>query len=85
MNLMSLNGPRLIGIAVFAIALPQLASASDRSSSPTFTIAMGPTSAALTNQAPPTTSGSGITNCGPTETTCAKSHHQLRTKRTDSK
>jgi hypothetical protein len=50
MNSMRLHLLRLAGIGVVAIALPQLASASDDANGGVVRLAMGPVSAALKNQ-----------------------------------
>jgi hypothetical protein len=55
MNIMSRHVLRLAGIGIFAIAIPQLASAFEASKGATFKVAMGPTSAAQKNQRPSTT------------------------------
>jgi hypothetical protein len=49
MNIMSRHILRLVGIGIFAIAVPQLASASEASKGATYEVAMGPTSAAQKN------------------------------------
>jgi hypothetical protein len=67
---------RLVGIGVIAIVIPQLALASDSGNDATFKLAMGPTSAALKNQGPSTTSDTTVTNCSLSDGTCAKPHHR---------
>ena len=52
MNITSRRVLRLAGIGVFAIAVPQLASAFDSGSGTAFKMAMGPTSAAQKSQGP---------------------------------
>ena len=74
MNIMGRHMLRLMGIGAFAIAIPQLASAFDSESGAAFKLAMGPTSAALKNQTPSTTSDNTGTKCPPSEGTCPKPH-----------
>jgi hypothetical protein len=81
MNIMGRRVLRLAGIGVIAIAIPQLALASDSGSGATFKVAMGPTSAALKNQGPSTTSDTTATNCALSDGTCAKPHHGHKSKR----
>jgi hypothetical protein len=52
MNIMCPHILRLAGVAAFAIAVPQLASAFDTENGTAFKSAMGPTSAAQKNQGP---------------------------------
>jgi hypothetical protein len=78
MNIMSRHVPRLVGICVIAIAIPQSASAFDSGNGATVKLAMGPTSAALKNQGPSTASGNTVANCASSEGTCAKPHHRIK-------
>ena len=71
MNNMSRHILRLVGIGVFAVAIPQLASASDSGNSAAFKLAMGPTSAAQKNQGPATMD---------TPDTAPKPHHRAKHK-----
>jgi hypothetical protein len=81
MNIMGRRVLRLVGIGVIAIAIPQLALASDSGSGATFKLAMGPTSAALKNQGASTVSDNTGANCSLSEETCAKPHHRHKSKR----
>jgi hypothetical protein len=56
MNIVPRRVVRLAAIAAFAVACPQLASASDSTSGATFQLAMGPMSAAQKNQGTSATS-----------------------------
>jgi hypothetical protein len=78
MNIMGRCVLRLMGIGAVAITIPQPASAFDSENGAAFKLAMGPTSAALKNQTPSTTSDNTGTNCSPSEGTCAKPHHRSR-------
>ena len=78
MNIMGRHVLRLMGIGAFAIAIPQLASASDSENGTAFKLAMGPTSAALKNQSPSKTSDNTGTKCIPSEGTCPKHHRSKR-------
>ena len=78
MNIMGRHVLRLMGIGAFAIAIPQLASAFDSENGAAFKLAMGPTSAALKNQTPSTTSDDTGTKCTPSEGTCPKPHHRSK-------
>jgi hypothetical protein len=76
MDIMSHRVLRLIGIGAFAIAVPQLASATDSGSSAEFKLAMGPTSAAQKNQGPSTTSDTPVTTPTPHHRTKHKHKHK---------
>ncbi len=78
MNIMGRHMLRLMGIGAFAIAIPQLASAFDSENGAAFKLAMGPTSAALKNQTPSTTSDNTGTKCIASEGTCPKPHHRSK-------
>ena len=78
MNIMGRHMLRLMGIGAFAIAIPQLASAFDSENGAAFKLAMGPTSAALKNQTPSTTSDNTGTKCTASEGTCPKPHHRSK-------
>jgi len=78
MNSMRRHLLRLAGIAVVAIALPQLASASDDANGGAFRLAMGPTSAAPKNQGRPAMSEQPATKCDPAVATCRKPHHRSK-------
>ena len=78
MNIMGRHVLRLMGIGTIAIAIPQLASAFDSENGAAFKLAMGPTSAALKNQTPSTTSDNTGTKCAPSEGTCPKPHHRSK-------
>ena len=78
MNIMGRHVLRLMGIGAVAIAIPQLASAFDSENGAAFKLAMGPTSAALKNQTPSTTSDNTGTKCTPSEGTCPKPHHRSK-------
>ena len=71
MNNMSRHILRLVGIGVFAVVIPQLASASDFGNSTALKLAMGPTSAAQKNQGPATMD---------TPDTAPKPHHRAKHK-----
>jgi len=76
MNIMGRHVLRLMGIGAVAIAIPQLASALDSENGAAFKL--GPTSAALKNQTPSTTSDNTGTKCTPSEGTCPKPHHRSK-------
>ena len=80
MNIVGRHVLRLmeIGAVAVAIAIPQLASALDSENGVAFELAMGPTSAALKNRTPSTTSDNTGTKCTPSEGTCPKPHHRSR-------
>jgi hypothetical protein len=80
MNIMGRHVLRLmeIGAVAVAIAIPQLASAFDSENGAAFKLAMGPTSAALKNQTPSTTSDGTGTKCTPSEGTCPKPRHRSK-------
>jgi len=78
MNIMGRYVLRLLGIGAVAIAIPQLASAFDSENGGTFKLAMGPTSAALKNQTPSTTSHKTATKCTPSEGNCPKPHYRSK-------
>jgi hypothetical protein len=82
MDIMGRRVLRLVGIGAIAIAIPQLALASDSGNGATFKLAMGPTSAALKNQGPSTSSDTNVANCSVSEGTCAKPQHRHKSKRT---
>jgi hypothetical protein len=81
MDIMGRRMLRLLGIGALAIAVPQLALASDSGNGATLKLAMGPTSAAQKNQGPSTASGSTVANCSLSEGTCDKPHQRHKTKR----
>jgi hypothetical protein len=78
MNIMGRHVLRLMEIGAIAIAIPQLASASDSENGAAFKLAMGPASAALKNQTPSATSDNTGTKCTPSEGTCPKPHHRSK-------
>jgi hypothetical protein len=65
---------RLVAIGAFAIAVPQLAAASDFENSAPFRLAMGPMSAAQKNQGTPAKSDDVVTK-PPHRTTHRHKHH----------
>jgi hypothetical protein len=81
MDIMDRRVLRLLGIGAVAMAIPQLALASDSGNGATLKLAMGPTSAAQKNQSLSTTSGDTVANCSLTEGTCDKPHQRHKTKR----
>jgi len=81
MDIMGRRVLRLLGIGAVAIAIPQLALASDPGNSATLKLAMGPTSAAQKKQVPSTTPANTAANCSPSEGTCDKPHQRHKTKR----
>jgi len=82
MNIMGRHVLRLMEIGAVAVAvaivIPQPASAFDSENGAAFKLAMGPTSAALKNQTPSTTSDDTGTKCTPSEGTCPKRHHRSK-------
>ena len=72
MNIMCRHILRLAALVAFAIAIPQLALASDSANSAAFKLAMGPTSAAQKNQGPSATSDTPVT--------APKPHHRTKHK-----
>jgi hypothetical protein len=81
MDIMGRRVLRLVGIGAIAIAVPQLAMASDSANGATFKLAMGPTSAAQKTQSSSTTSDNSVATCSLSEGTCAKPHHRHKSKR----
>jgi hypothetical protein len=71
---------RLAGIGIVAIALPQLASASDDANGGGIKLAMGPMSASQKNQGPHAMSETTATTCA-REGSCRKPHHRARHRR----
>jgi hypothetical protein len=87
MNIMGRHVLRLLAIGGLAIAIPQLASASDAGSSATFKLAMGPMSAAQKNQSS-TAATSDTTGLTCPEGSCWKPryrHHHSKLKHAYSK
>jgi hypothetical protein len=81
MNGMRFHLLRLAGIGAVAIAVPQLASASDDASA-VVRLVMGPMSAAQKNQGGhDAISENKVPGCSPSKGTCGKPHHRTKQRR----
>ena len=73
---------RVVAIGAVALAIPQLASASDSEIGTAFKLAMGPTSATAKRAGPPPASDNAVTTgCTPADGSCPKPHHRAKHRR----